>query len=70
LGQLKAALQAFGREFESIDIAHWWRVLGPRLVLEFREKIRSGKPFECWATPEAAAWHGPFDAASPHRERR
>jgi hypothetical protein len=43
LGQLKAALQAFGREFESIDInTHWWRVLrATRLVLEFREKIRS-----------------------------
>jgi glycosyltransferase involved in cell wall biosynthesis len=43
LGQIKAALAQVGREFESMDIkTHWWRVLGAtRLLLEFREKIRS-----------------------------
>ena len=41
LGRLKAACKHLAREFELIK-TRWWRVVrAPRLVIEFREKIRS-----------------------------
>lgn len=43
LEQIRAALQQFRREFESINVrTRWWRVLkAARVVIEFREKMRS-----------------------------